>query len=138
MIEFDVTWREEKVKILGVDYLLRELSEEASIKFQIASIRCSKVSADGEVTVGDLAEAPRLSSLLVSLCLTDSAGTPVSEEQVARFPARVIKALAAKVREMSDMLPSKDKKEGKEGPIPANPTSPGTELPVTSESPSAG
>lgn len=88
------------VRIDGKDYLLKEATGEASVKFRNA---CMKVMAfqDGKLSrVGDLANAE---ILLVALCMTDAEGKPVSEATVKGWPAKVVKKLFLKVKEISEM-----------------------------------
>ena len=89
------------VSIVGVQYVLREASGEAAVKYQNAVSKCSKF-VDGKFggIQGDLAGTQ---PLLISLCLfhesSEGSGkftTAVPETKIRSWPARIQKQLYEK------------------------------------------
>lgn len=101
-IRFDnITPIEEKVHVGGVDYVLRETSGDAAVKYDNARLACYEYQDGKLVRVHDLAN---LEPMLVSLCLFMVDGvTPVSDATIRVWPARVQKALYTRAREISGM-----------------------------------
>ena len=97
----DITPIEEKVFIGGEEYLLRETSGDASVKYDNARLDRYEYQDGKLAKVKDLGD---LEPLLVSLCLFMSDGkTPVSELTIRSWPARVQKSLYNRAREISGM-----------------------------------
>jgi hypothetical protein len=97
----DITPIEEMVHIGGTDYVMRETSGDAAVKYDNARIRGYEYQDGRLVKVHDLAD---LDPLLVSLCLFMTDGkTPVSELTVRSWPARVQRTLCMRAREISGM-----------------------------------
>jgi hypothetical protein len=96
----DITPIEEKVYVGGVEYVLRETSGDAAVKYDNARLEGYEYQ-DGKLTrVRGIAN---LEPLLVSLCLFGASGENVPEETVRSWPARVQGALYARAREISGM-----------------------------------
>lgn len=101
-MQFDLTPIEIPVIIGDKEYTLREASGEAAGKYQDAILDCMKPGLDGkptQITGGMSAIEP----LLVSMCLFDSEGKPVSKEVIKSWPARVQKEMYKRVRKISDL-----------------------------------
>jgi hypothetical protein len=96
----DITPIEVPVHIHGVDYVLRETSGEAAVKYNDARLACNEYQDGKLVRVHGLAD---LEPLLVSLCLFTQEGSLVSKTTILGWPARVQKALYDKAREISGM-----------------------------------
>ena len=98
---FDLTPIEVTYNIGGIDYLLREASGEAAVKFSNAKLK-NLVLNDGKVTkVSGMAD---IQPLLVSLCLTEKlSGKPVSEATIKSWPSRIQTALFDKAKEISEI-----------------------------------
>lgn len=97
----DITPIEEVVYIGGEEYILREISGDAAVRYDNARIACT-VYEDGKmVRMVGLAD---LEPMLVSLCLFMRDGkTHVSETTIRSWPSRVQSALYARAREVSGM-----------------------------------
>jgi len=97
----DLTPIEIPVRIQGKNYVLREASGDAACRYRNAVLACAQLTPEGKaVSVRNLAD---VEPLLVSLCLFDEKGNPVSVNQVRKWPARVVKALYEKAKEISDL-----------------------------------
>jgi polyhydroxyalkanoate synthesis regulator phasin len=103
----DITLIEVPVRIARIDYVLREASGEAAIKYQNAVGKCSRfVNGEFSGVQGDLASTQ---SLLVSLCLfkkaTPESGlakdTPVPESLIRSWPSRIQKTLYDRAKQIS-------------------------------------
>jgi hypothetical protein len=116
MVFDEVCPAEVPVVIGSVRYVLREASEDAACKFRNALLRCTRPGPDGRPTTYD--GVADTEPLLVSLCLyaadeggrvrPDRDGRPdprhlVPLATVRSWPARVVKALAAKAQEISGL-----------------------------------
>lgn len=89
------------VKYKSVDYVLREATSGAAKEFANARISRVKMSSTGEATsYGSLGD---LEPLLVSLCLFELSGKPVTVKFVEAMPYKVQKALYEKAKEISGM-----------------------------------
>lgn len=98
---FDLTPTEVEYKIGDVDYILREASGEAAIKFSNAKLANLTLN-DGKVT--KVAGMANIQPLLISLCLTEKAtGKPVSEATIKGWPSRIQTALFDKAKEISEI-----------------------------------
>lgn len=90
-------------KFRGKSYVLREASEDVACRYRNAILRVSKVE-DGKFTAGDgFADT---SAILVSGCLfevTDGGEKSVPLPTVRAWPARVVKPLFQKAKEISDL-----------------------------------
>lgn len=94
-------------RIAGKSYLLREADEGAAIRYRDAQIACAQM-ADGKV-VG-VRGAAGVQALLVSLCLFERPNSqdltverPVPLSVIKSWPAKVIRQLFEKVRDISDL-----------------------------------
>lgn len=97
----DLTPIEEEVSIGGVNYLLKELDGESSVKYDNARTDCYEYNEGKLVRVNGLAA---LEPLLVSLSLFKAEDqTRVPEEIIRSWPARVQKALYERVEEINQM-----------------------------------
>lgn len=96
----DITPIEVPVHIQGTDYVLRETSGEAAVKYNDARLACNEYQEGKLVRVHGLAD---LEPLLVSLCLFTHDGVTVPKSVIINWPARVQKALYDKAREISGM-----------------------------------
>lgn len=96
----DITPIEEHVFVGGVDYLLRETSGDAAVRYDNVRLDCYEYQDSKLVKVQNLAN---LEPLLVSLCLFSTGGLPVCEATIRAWPARVQKALYIRAREISRM-----------------------------------
>ena len=97
----DITPIEEVVHIGGADYVLRETSGDAAVKYDNARIEGYEYKDGRLIRVHNLAN---LDPLLVSLCLFEGDGkTPVPELTIRSWPARVQRALCERAREISRM-----------------------------------
>lgn len=89
------------VKFKGNEYVLREATSGAAKEFSNARISRVKMSGTGEATsYGSLGD---LEPLLVSLCLFEASGKPVTIKFVELMPYKVQKALYNKAKEISGM-----------------------------------
>jgi len=97
----DITPIEERVHVGGQEYVLRETSGDAAVRYDNARLGCYEYQDGKLVRVHGLAN---LEPLLVSLCLFMGDGTtPVPEATVKAWPARVQRTLYARAREVSGM-----------------------------------
>jgi hypothetical protein len=95
------------VKLSNKEYVLREASGDAAVKWRNAQVRAARM-VDGKVSgVGDIADSE---PLLVSLCMwevTTVSGTrrevPVPLHVVRSWPARVVSTLFEKIKEISGL-----------------------------------
>ena len=96
------------VKIIDKNYVLREASEDAACRWRNSQVSGAKM-VDGKVSgLGNLADGE---PLLVSLCLFELVpevkqfpdGKPVPLQTVRSWPARVVKQLFAKAKEISGL-----------------------------------
>jgi hypothetical protein len=97
----DITPIEELVTVGKSEYVLREMSGDAAVKYDNARLNCHEYKDGKLYKLRDLGD---LEPLLVSLCLFTSEGTPVSEVTVRAWPARVQRALHQRAREISGMV----------------------------------
>ena len=106
----DLAPKEIPVKVGAKEYVLREPSGDAAVKYRNAVMKSTKFTAEGKPTgIDGLADAE---PLLVALCLfekgKDKDGnamfTKVSVDMVRAWPARIQKKLFAKAQEMGDLL----------------------------------
>lgn len=105
----DLTPIELPVSVAGKRYVLREATEAAACQWRNAMMQATELGSDGKPTrVRNLADTE---PLLVSLCLfTAEEGKPVPVATIKGWPARVVKRLFEKVKDVSD-LDEKGKKE---------------------------
>jgi len=97
----DITPIEEKVFVGGEEYILRETSGEAAVKYDNARLDGYEYHDGKLVKVHNLAN---LDPLLVHLCLfTKDSVTNVPEEKIRSWPGRVQKVLCQRAREISGM-----------------------------------
>lgn len=103
----DLSVREVPFKYNGKDYVMREASEAASVAYRNATLRAAKME-DGKVRGMDgLADGE---PILVAACVFEryQAGNetrerPVLLAEVNRWPARVVKPLYEKIKEISEL-----------------------------------
>lgn len=92
------------VTLAGKKYVLIEADGETAAGMKNRIIRSSKVSDEGKVTLGDgIADAE---AFLVGQCLyRDESGgrTRIGEATVRSWPARVVKALYERARQISGL-----------------------------------
>jgi len=89
------------VKFKGMDYVLREATSGAAKDFANARIARVKMSSTGEATsYGSLGD---LEPLLVSMCLFELNGKPVTVKFVESMPYRIQKTLYDKAKDISGM-----------------------------------
>lgn len=99
----------------GKSYVLREASEDAAVRWRNAQLAATKLE-DGKVSgVDGMADTE---PLLVSLCvyeqLYDAQGSPTDTKPVQKptirlWPAKVVKRLFEKIKEVSDLTEKEDK-----------------------------
>lgn len=111
--DFDLTPVEIPITLSGEKYFLTEAPESVAIAYRNANIRGAKLT-DGKVTgIDGIAEAD---AILVAGCVAqcdrstgrlrrDPNGDPITVEvrAVKRWPARVVKRLAEKIKDISDL-----------------------------------
>lgn len=94
---------EVSVKLGGEQYWLKEASEAAAVAYRNASAAAVKMEA-GEVSgLGDVGD---VEPLLVSYCLwreTPDGRKPVPVSTVRGWPAKVVKAIFNRVKEISEL-----------------------------------
>lgn len=88
-------------KLKGVSYVLREPTEDANIRFRAAQFKGAKM-VDGRFST-DLERMTESQSLLVSLCVYDSADKLVPQSTVRTWPSRVIKDLFNRAKKMGGL-----------------------------------
>ena len=109
----DITPIEERVHVGGGEYVLREMSGDAAVKYDNARLNRYEYQDGKLVKIRDLAD---MEPLLVSLCLfTDDGKTPVSEVTIRAWPCHVQKALHERAKQINDM-DQKDKDKGESTP----------------------
>lgn len=104
----DITSVEVPVSIGGKKYVLREADGDAACKYRNALLRSTKLGPDGRPSsIDGMADAE---PLLVSLCLFEVYDDKGQEKRrlvlpstIRSWPARVLKALFKKVRDISDL-----------------------------------
>lgn len=99
--------REEHFDADGRRFILREATEDAAMKIRAVADRATRTSPDGKtVEVIDAAASAENALYMVSLCLwevTKDGEKQVTPDEMRHWPARVTKALAEKVIEMSEL-----------------------------------
>lgn len=81
------------------EYILREASEEVAVNYRNKSMDCTMFNEEGKpIGVKGLAD---VEVLLVSKCLFTKGNTSVPASTILSWPARTVKALFVKVREIS-------------------------------------
>jgi hypothetical protein len=97
----DLTPVEIPVTISGKSYFLLEATGDASCKYRNAQLAATQLGPDGKpIGIRGMAD---VDPLLVSLCLVDENRKPVSVATIRAWPARVLEALAKKVKSISGM-----------------------------------
>lgn len=108
----DLSPIEVPVSIDGRSYILREATGDAACRYRNALLACTQLGPEGKPSsVKGMADAE---PLLVSLCLFDDAGKPVSGPTIRKWPARVLKALFDKATEISQLGEEEDDNDDKE------------------------
>jgi len=97
----DITVVEIPVRFQGKRYVLREASEEATIKYRATQFRDAKL-VDGKVSA-NMERMQELGSLLVSMCLFDEADKPVSLQTIRGWPRRVVEPLHQRALQISKL-----------------------------------
>lgn len=98
---FDLTPIQVEYKIGGIDYLLREASGEAAVKFSNAKLANLTLNDGKVIKVVGMAN---IQPLLISLCLIEKAtGKPVEEALIKSWPSRIQTALFDKAKEISEI-----------------------------------
>lgn len=82
-------------------YELREATEGVACKYQNALMKRVKMGENGLPTSAD--GVADTEPYLVSLCLFDSSGYPVTDATIRTWPSRVVKTLFDKVMEISQL-----------------------------------
>jgi hypothetical protein len=95
----DIAPIEEKVYLGGEEYVLRETSGHARVRYDNARIACHEYQEGKLARVHDIAD---LEPLLVSLCLFKN-GEPVPESWIRGLPSRVQTALYTRARKISGL-----------------------------------
>lgn len=121
MVFNDLAPVEVEVEIERDQYVLREPSEGAAVKYRNAALRAARM-VDGKVTGMDgLADAE---PLLVSLCLFKTNGNgarvPVSLDFVMSLKPKVVRALYERVKQIGGM---DDEGDPKKSPANSTPSS---------------
>lgn len=119
MDEFNILPKEEQVKIGDAVYTIRELSEVGSIENRRQMSRGVTMNEEGKpsgVPIDNIAEND---SFLLSRCLFDDKGTPVSLDTIRGWPRRVVRALADKCEAINKV----EKGEPKNSPSAGTDTS---------------
>jgi len=109
------------VTISGVDYVLKEANGKAACDYRNAMLAGAELDKNGNVAV--IKGLANIEPLLVARCLyrivknPEGPDTfePVLEEQVLKWPSRVLKVLFAKAKEISELGEATDEK-GEEHP----------------------
>jgi hypothetical protein len=82
-------------------YILKEASGGAAKAYRNALMACMVLGPEGKpIKLSGLAS---VEPLLVSLCLVDSKGRPVDQKTVESWPARIVKVLFEKAKEISGL-----------------------------------
>ncbi len=97
----DLTIVELPVLVADKTYTLREATEDAARQYQNALTKCTSfVGGEFSGIKGPVADTK---SLLISLCLFREDGKKVSVDTVRGWPARVVKVLFDKAKEISEL-----------------------------------
>lgn len=98
----DLGKKEIPVRYQGRDYVLREASEGAAIKWRNAQMKAARFNQHGQITGAEgLADTE---PLLVSYCLFETdTGNPVHFNTICGWPAKMVKKLFQKAVEISDL-----------------------------------
>lgn len=92
--------REFSVTVGDKEYVLREASEGAAVRYRDAIFQSTKFSKGKLSGMVGLAEAE---PLLVSLCLFEGGDKPVPLNVIKCWPARIVKAMFEKAKDISDL-----------------------------------
>ena len=107
MQELSLALNEEKIKLDGAEYTVREITEAGSIAYRAAMTRGSTME-DKKASMGEgMAESE---AIHVSYCLYDPAGAPVSIDRVKAMPRRVVKVLFDIAERLSKPITQADAK----------------------------
>lgn len=98
-MDFDISLKEVPVTINKEAYVLVEASEDSACKYRNASMK-TMTFTDGKVT--GMVGGADLEPLLVHLCLFQG-DKAVPLHKIRSWPARVVKALFEKAKEISDL-----------------------------------
>lgn len=122
-IEFDsLAPIEVPATIAGKQYLLREASEDAACKYRNAAMRAARFNDRGKVS--SIEGVADVEPLLVSLCLFELTGDgkchlghtvpgerPVPIDELRRWPAKRVKTLFERIKDISDLGEKKEDEE---------------------------
>jgi hypothetical protein len=111
----EVLSREERTRVGGVWYVLREPSEAAQISVVTQQLKGATVS-NGQVSGAQVERGAESNSRMLSMCLFTEDGKPVSLETIKRWPARIVAKLARRAMRMAEI--GKDEEEAKNEPAP--------------------
>lgn len=89
------------VKVGEHSYTLVECSEDAAARYEEAKNACAKDYIDGKPT--RIEGTGELAYKLLAMCLLDSSDKYVSEDVIKKWPHRVVKAIEARAKEISDL-----------------------------------
>jgi hypothetical protein len=100
----DLEPRCERFAMGGEQYVLREPTESAAVRYRNALAKATKFGPDGKpVGIGDIASAD---PVLLSDCLfrvTDRGEQQVSTDEILKWTARRVKPLLARLKEMGEL-----------------------------------
>lgn len=100
----DLSIIEIPVKLNKKNYILREADGEAGAKFKSRSAQCMRMEAGSVTGVGEIGE---LEPYLLSFCMFEQGENgilkSVSENVIKSWPARVVKQLFDKAKEISEL-----------------------------------
>lgn len=95
--------------LFGKNYVLKEASAEAAVKYRNILARAARMTPDGKAMMMD--NFAQAETALVSMCLfeeyedpkTGKKERPVPEQIISKWPSRIQKALYARIVEISDL-----------------------------------
>jgi hypothetical protein len=100
----DLEPRSEAFKMGGEQYVLREPTEKAAVRYRNAIAKATRFGPDGKPSgMGDIASAD---PVLLSDCLfrvTDKGEQQVSTDEILTWTARKVKPLMARLKEMGEL-----------------------------------
>jgi len=97
----DLSFIEIPYKIGGKIYTLKEASGDAACAYRNALFKNTELGPDGKARkIGNMADTE---PLLVSWCLYDANGHRVAVQGVRNWPAKVVKTLFEKAKEISNL-----------------------------------
>ena len=110
-LRFDTFELHQETVYLGDrEYTLREASSGAATRYRNALLECATIGPDGKPS--KLSGMASVEPLLVSLCLFDPEGKLVPLKVVEELPARIVKSLFNRIKEISDLDEEAEDDEG--------------------------